>query len=482
MQKTFLITVLLIGHTLYAQFRYTSANAHSHNDYEQPAPFRTAYAEGFGSVEADIFLQNDSLLVAHEKNGLSLHRTLEKLYILPIEECIKKNGGYVFADKKRTLQLLIDIKTEAGPTLNKLIELLKNHPSLISNPSIKWVISGNRPDENKFKDYPPFILFDGQLSHQYKSDALKKIALMSDNIASYVHSTNPTAAEWGKLNQQIKQMHDLKKPVRFWGTPDNIEVWEQLMSLGVDFINTDHINALAAFLRGDTIATEGRPLPVWKKGYLDLHHINTGRGNAAYYIFPDGTNMLFDAGEEDATEPRTISARNSTIHPDNTKLPYEWISYYIKQVTPSSDIHLDYAAISHFHDDHFGSWYPKAPVSKNGPYVLTGISGVGELIPIRQLLDRGYPDYTIPVPFEKTHNRMNEEDDKYIKTINNYLSFIKAKPSGMVTGQFKSGTKNQICLVHDAKQFPEFFVQNVKSNGNIWNRKRFFNLSAFPSY
>ena len=44
-------------------------------------------------------------------------------------------------------------------------------------------------------------------------------------------------------------------------------------------------------------AVVGQPLPAWKEGYLDLHHINTGRGSSAYYIFPDGTTMLLDAGE-----------------------------------------------------------------------------------------------------------------------------------------------------------------------------------------
>ena len=37
-------------------------------------------------------------------------------------------------------------------------------------------------------------------------------------------------------------------------------------------------------------------LPEWQAGYLDIHQISTGRGNAAYLIFPDGTTMLLDAG------------------------------------------------------------------------------------------------------------------------------------------------------------------------------------------
>ena len=45
------------------------------------------------------------------------------------------------------------------------------------------------------------------------------------------------------------------------------------------------------------IATIGQPLPPWREGWLDLHHINTGRGNAAFYILPDGTTIPSDAGE-----------------------------------------------------------------------------------------------------------------------------------------------------------------------------------------
>ena len=33
-------------------------------------------------------------------------------------------------------------------------------------------------------------------------------------------------------------------------------------------------------------------LPEWQAGYLDIHQISTGRGNAAYLIFPDGLNNI----------------------------------------------------------------------------------------------------------------------------------------------------------------------------------------------
>jgi hypothetical protein len=34
----------------------------------------------------------------------------------------------------------------------------------------------------------------------------------------------------------------------------------------------------------------------WREGYLDIHHISTGSGNATFMVFPDGTTLLFDAG------------------------------------------------------------------------------------------------------------------------------------------------------------------------------------------
>lgn len=482
MRRIIAIVLFFGSYALYAQQQpYSAAKAHSHNDYEQPLPFWTAYNEGFGSVEADIFLRQDSLLVAHDPSGLALHRSLQQYYLDPLAACVKKNNGYVYADKKKQLQLLVDIKTASIATLNKLIEKLRNYPSLINARSLRIVISGNRPDQTTFNSYPSFISFDGVLSQEYTAEEMNRIALLSDNIANYVHGKAMTSEERDQIQAAVAKAHALKKPVRFWGTPDNMAAWNEAMALQVDYINTDHINALAAYLRGDSIATVGKPLPAWRQGYLDLHHINTGRGNAAYYIFPDSTTMLFDAGEENPTEPRTTSARNSAIRPDDSKKPYEWICHYIRMVTPFADWHLDYAAISHFHEDHLGAWYTNAPQSKQGSYVLSGITGVGELIPIRHLLDRGFPSYDFPVPFDKVIARLNARNTGYDKTMRNYFAFARAKEQmGTKVEQFKAGVKNQIALQHNAKKFPHFYVQQVKSNGDIWTGSGSSTYQYFP--
>jgi hypothetical protein len=228
------------------------------------------------------------------------------------------------------------------------------------------------------------------------------------------------------------------------------------------------------------VAEIGKPLTEWKEGYLDLHHINTGRGNAAFYILPDGTTVLFDAGELDPTNPRTTSKRNAVIRPNDTKHPYEWIADYIKKVVPlRGNTSIDYVVISHFHDDHFGSWYDRAPLSASKQYALTGITGVGELIPIHRLLQR---DYNYPVTVENRLARYKGKEDNYIKTWHNYTSFLQAQQQkGMQVIPFKAGVKNQIILLRQPQKYPEFYIQNIKSNGLIWSGKDSSAIQHFPA-
>jgi hypothetical protein len=42
------------------------ARAHAHNDYERDEPLSDALAQGFSSVEADVWLVDGKLLVAHD--------------------------------------------------------------------------------------------------------------------------------------------------------------------------------------------------------------------------------------------------------------------------------------------------------------------------------------------------------------------------------------------------------------------------------
>src|SRR5690242_3898337 len=60
---------------------FHTSNLHAHNDYVKPLPFYDAFNKGFGSIEADIFLKEGKLLVAHSAAELDEKRTLETMYL-----------------------------------------------------------------------------------------------------------------------------------------------------------------------------------------------------------------------------------------------------------------------------------------------------------------------------------------------------------------------------------------------------------------
>jgi alkaline phosphatase len=253
MRLFFFIPAFLFGVTLSAQeIYYTTQNAHSHNDYEQKIPYWMAYEQEFGSIEADIFLVDSNLIVAHDRKELKYKRSFRKLYLENLDSCLFKNGGYPYKDSSRYLQLLIDIKTDSVETLEKLIFLLEQFPAVIHNRHITIVITGNRPNPNSFSKYPDFIWFDGVLSNSYSRDQLLKIKMLSDDFRYYSrwHGKGLIPADdVEKLKPLISKAHRDGIAVRFWDAPDFTNAWTQFIELQVDYINTDHISDLALYLQ-----------------------------------------------------------------------------------------------------------------------------------------------------------------------------------------------------------------------------------------
>lgn len=252
-----------------------------------------------------------------------------------------------------------------------------------------------------------------------------------------------------------------------------------------------YFNILIAFLQLGFCCNAqevGKQLPTWQEGYLDIHHINTGHGDAAFYIFPDGTTMLLDAGEMNPNSERVNSPRNAKLHPNNSKRAHEWIVDYVRRFHPiASKPAIDYAVITHFHDDHFGSYYENAKRSSSGNFYLSGITGVGEHLTFGKLLDRGFPDYNYPIALKSDSIRQKAMENPATaagyQAMLNYWKFIEShsKKHGLIAEQFKAGSHTQIALKRKPEQFKMFKVQNIKSNGHIWTGKGTETREYFPS-
>ena len=207
----------------------------------------------------------------------------------------------------------------------------------------------------------------------------------------------------------------------------------------------------------------------WKQGEMDIHFIYTGRGEANFYIFPDGTSMLVDAGDHQASVPMTDPK------PDLSRRGGEWVARYIERVNPNGN-KVDYFMLSHLHNDHSGSASLNVPVTEGRTpnYKLVGIADVGESITFGNFIDRGYPDYNYPTPI----------NDAHIKNYRNFVSWQKQK-YGAKQEAFTVGAENQIKLLkRPAKYAENFSIRNIAANGEIWNgteggnTTRYYDLNA----
>ncbi|HJZ55429.1 MAG TPA: hypothetical protein VKE74_10745 [Gemmataceae bacterium] len=163
--------------------------AHAHNDDEHKRLLFDALDQGFCSVEADIWVSKDGLLVGHTPLDLKPGRTLQKLDLDPLRERVRANGGEVFKDGP-PFHLLVDVKTDAKATYAELALAVQ----------VGW----NR------------------------RDACGK--------AGEVEGVRGEGTQEGRL-------------VRFWATPEKPELWRELLAADVDLINTDKLPELRVFLR-----------------------------------------------------------------------------------------------------------------------------------------------------------------------------------------------------------------------------------------
>ncbi|MGG7552056.1 alkaline phosphatase [Chryseobacterium arthrosphaerae] len=273
---------------------YNVGNAHSHNDYMQEIPFWQAYYANFGSIEADVYPVKGKLWVAHTEKELSSDRTLENLYLDNISKQIKLNKGNIYPDAGKKLQLLIDIKQDYKTALSILVNTLKKYPEITGNSGVKIVITGGRPQPADFKNYPSYLYFDGDLDQNYSTDQLKRIGMFSADLPGLVKWNGkgiPRDEETEKIKQALEKAHAQQKPMRFYGAPDFPNAWVNLMDLGVDYINTDHIPDLKKFMNAipKNFYKNTKEYPVYTPTYK-TDGVSKKVKNVILLI-PDGTSL-----------------------------------------------------------------------------------------------------------------------------------------------------------------------------------------------
>jgi hypothetical protein len=254
---------------------------HSHNDYWRPVPFYSALAVGAVSVEADVWLYNDTLYVGHERSALSASRTLDSLYIQPILKVIRaqnpnstfapansKNGVFDTASGQ-TLYLWIDLKTDGVQTLPYVVRALQplrdagyltayDGKTVTSGP-VTVIGTGNTPRDRVQGVAPRDYFWDAPIANlstaEFQNITSEVSPIASGNFQSIygeVRNRTLSGTQLKTLEDQVTVARSRGIGVRYWETPGwpigtRNSVWRTLWDNGVTLVNVDDLWAAANF-------------------------------------------------------------------------------------------------------------------------------------------------------------------------------------------------------------------------------------------
>jgi len=234
--------------------------AHAHNDYEHPRPLIDALDHGFCSVEADIWLVEGALLVAHDLKDVHPLRTLQALYLEPLRQRVQAGQGAVIAGADG-FTLLVDLKSEAEATYRVLRRVLDDYHTILTRFTattttpgpVTVILSGNRPIATVAAEESRRCAIDGRLP-DLTADPLPSVHLMplvsqswAPTFHYFVDGELPDA-DRVRLREVVSLAHAQGRRIRFWAVPDQAFAWSELHDAGVDLINTDNLAGLRDFL------------------------------------------------------------------------------------------------------------------------------------------------------------------------------------------------------------------------------------------
>ena len=236
-------------------------NVHAHNDYEHKRPLFDALDHGFCSVEADVHLVDGQLLVAHSRLEVKPGKTLQALYLDPLRERVKQNGGRVYRNGPE-VTLLIDVKGDWRTTYPVLRDILKQYSDILTTfpgdakqtNAVMAIITGNRSREMFAGESVRYAALDGDLADLDSTAPATLVPWISSNWAASFKWRGVGAipeAEKAKVKEIVAKAHEHGRRVRFWGSPDKPVFWSELLADGVDLINTDDLAGAQKFLTTD---------------------------------------------------------------------------------------------------------------------------------------------------------------------------------------------------------------------------------------
>src|ERR1700743_702598 len=207
-------------------------NGFAHNDYRHKHPLYDALDNGFTNIEADIFLEDTSLVVAHVFPFFRWEKPLKKLSLKPLYEQVMHNEGKVYPGYDKPVILMIDIKTGANNTYKALEKLLQKYSTMLTSydsgkvtyRAVTVVLSGHKPYKLLENQQTRFAFIDEDLRKVSRDTSTTNVFSMASckysRLLKWSGKGSIPDLEKRKLCNFVAMAHKLGSKVRLWASPE----------------------------------------------------------------------------------------------------------------------------------------------------------------------------------------------------------------------------------------------------------------------
>lgn len=256
---------------------------HSHNDYWQRMPLKSALSSGCASIEVDVWAYRGELYIGHSLADIQPNQTLSQVYLDQMQYIFDKNAGESRSidyftpgedghSKNTSIVLLVDFKSSANGAWDILVHSLDklrqngllsffHHGQLVKR-SITVVATGKTVFKlvqgyNTYRD----IFFDAPLEdltcEQYNMTNSYYASASFKKAIGAMKGKSLSLAQLSKVRAQVATAHRCGLKVRYWNTPAwpldrRNRIWDVLITEGVDMLNVDNLDGAL-----DTVSISG---------------------------------------------------------------------------------------------------------------------------------------------------------------------------------------------------------------------------------
>jgi hypothetical protein len=208
------------------------------------------FTQGVVHYEAQIMYIYGEVYVTSQMPDSANHilPTLRSSYLLPIYSQYKKNGGKVHENFDEEMYLFLDIKYDARKTYLKIWEELSPYNEILTyrigpqwhDGKLRIIFVGNAPLRILQQERISFAGAQGSiddLSKNYDSKVMPIIGINFENDINWNGVGKMPFDEFMKTKDVIKKAHDQNKKVRVYNCPEDENIWDVMITAGVDLIN-----------------------------------------------------------------------------------------------------------------------------------------------------------------------------------------------------------------------------------------------------